>query len=731
MANLVEIVITGRNLARTALATAEGDARGLNATMKKLGTISGVALAGIAAESTKMAVSFEAAGTRLVTSAGESTKNIDMVKKGMLDMAGQVGIGATELAKGMYTVESAGYHGADGLKVLKAAAQGAKAENADLATVSNAVTDALTDYHLKASDSAKVTSQLITAVSHGKTSFEEFSGSMSTVLPLAGTLHIKLADVTGVMATMTAHGVSAAQASQNIANAMRHLASPTGTMQKEFAKMGITTKEVTEKLSTQGLAGTMEFLSKTAEKAGKIGTPAYTQALYKLMGSASGLSVALQTTGENAKQTQSAIKDIAGASADAKGNVKGFAEVQDTLKQKFDEVKASADTLMIELGTKLLPPLSKIMDLVSSNLGTIVAVAGAFAGIAAATKLYAIASGAATVATQLWAVAQGELDLALVANPIGLVVVAIAALAAGIVYAWKTSSTFRSVMTTTWNDIEKAVGAAVVGILKYFKFMFDAWTTVVGGIIHGAAKAFGWVPGLGGKLKAADKEFQGLKDGVDSAFDKMSRSAASWGAANKKATSATITQLSGVVSKIKSVPSAKSITVKALTSSAISALKAAGYKVQQLKNHSFVISAGTGTASSHLSQLQKQLNDIRSKTIAINIVTTHTSTGQTTAHEGGRYAHGGVVGAAATGGVRAGNILVGENGPEIVKLPAGSTVRSNPDSQRWMSENQHRSNATLGLTLDSRGSQMDRLLISILKKAIRVRGGNVQYVLGT
>lgn len=730
MANLVEILITGRNLARTAIATAEGDARGLNATMKKLGAASSVALLGIAAESTKMAVSFEAAGTRLVTSAGESTKNLDMVKKGMLDMAGQVGIGATELAKGMYTVESAGYHGADGLKVLKAAAQGAKAENADLATVANAVTDALTDYHLKASDSAKVTSQLITAVSHGKTSFEEFSGSMSTVLPLAGTLHIKLADVTGVMATMTAHGVSAAQASQNIANAMRHLASPTGTMQKEFSKMGITTKEVTEKLSKQGLAGTMEFLSQTAEKAGKIGTPAYTQALYKLMGSASGLSVALQTTGENAKQTQSAIKDIAGASADAKGNVKGFAEVQATLKQKFDDVKASADSLMIELGTKLLPPLSKIMDLVTSNLGTIVAVAGAFAAIAAATKLYAIASGAATVATQLWAVAQGELDIALVANPIGLVVVAIAALAAGIVYAWKTSSTFRTVMTDTWHGVEQVVGVSISGILKYFQFMFDAWTTVVGGILHGAAKAFSWMPGLGGKLKEADREFQGLKDGVDSAFNKMEKSAASWGASNKKATSATITQLSGVVAKIKSVPSAKSIKVNALTTDAINALKAAGYKVQQLKDHSFVITAGTGAASSHLSSLQRQLSNIVSKTIAINIVTTHTTSGNVF-HEGGGYAHGGVVGAAATGGVRTGNILVGEHGPEIVQLPSGSTVRSNPDSQRWMMENHARSNATLGLTIDSRGSQMDRLLISILKKAIRVRGGNVQAVLGT
>lgn len=48
---------------------------------------------------------------------------------------------------------------------------------------------------------------------------------------------------------------------------------------------------------------------------------------------------------------------------------------------------------------------------------------------------------------------------------------------------------------------------------------------------------------------------------------------------------------------------------------------------------------------------------------------------------GSMFAHGGIVGA-ATGGIRSGMQWVGEQGPELVKLPAGSTVHSASDSQR-------------------------------------------------
>jgi TP901 family phage tail tape measure protein len=220
-----------------------------------------LALVAIAAESVHMAANFETSTTRLVTSAGEIDKNLAMVKQGMLQMAGDVGISAQKLAEGMYTVESAGYHGADALNVLKASAQGAKMEGAELKTVADAVSTALTDYHLPADQAALVTSQLVTAVGQGKTTMEEFSGSLHSVTPMAASLGISLADVTGTLAEMTAHGQSADQSSQNLASTMRSLISPTQQQRAEFAQMGLTATQLSDNIGKRGISGTIEDVS--------------------------------------------------------------------------------------------------------------------------------------------------------------------------------------------------------------------------------------------------------------------------------------------------------------------------------------------------------------------------------------------------------------------------------------------------------------------------------------
>ncbi|MFE1192935.1 phage tail protein [Streptomyces olivaceoviridis] len=54
----------------------------------------------------------------------------------------------------------------------------------------------------------------------------------------------------------------------------------------------------------------------------------------------------------------------------------------------------------------------------------------------------------------------------------------------------------------------------------------------------------------------------------------------------------------------------------------------------------------------------------------------------------GKKAAGGIVGAAASGGLRSGLTLVGEHGPELADLPMGSRVWSNPDTRRKLAVGQ-------------------------------------------
>ncbi|MFI1524928.1 hypothetical protein [Streptomyces griseus] len=48
--------------------------------------------------------------------------------------------------------------------------------------------------------------------------------------------------------------------------------------------------------------------------------------------------------------------------------------------------------------------------------------------------------------------------------------------------------------------------------LAVFRLVTGGMVTAMGGVLHGAAKAFGWIPGIGDKLKSADRTFSSFKN---------------------------------------------------------------------------------------------------------------------------------------------------------------------------------------------------------------------------
>ncbi|MFI1165658.1 phage tail tape measure protein [Streptomyces sp. NPDC020801] len=376
---------------REARAQVDGTASGMKAAgatafegMARLGRSVSIVGVGAAVASVKMASAFQTATVQLVTSAGETNDKLQMVRKGLLDMAGQVGVKATDLAHAMYYVEAAGYHAGGGLTVLKAAAQGAAAEGADTTTVAKALTDVLKDYHLKASAAGDITSKMITAVAHGKVNLQDFSAAFANIIPAASAAGISFNDAAAALATMTNHGFTAQRASQNLAQALRSLLNPTKPMQKAFTEFGVSSSTLKDKLhGPNGLTDAMEYLSQAASKAGKEGTPEFAAALKRLMGTAPGANAALTTVGANFKDTNDTIKAMSGSTVDAQGKVKGFAEVQQTLGQKVKQLKASFDSLMIQLGTKLIPVVTAVITYFAQHKSAATALAAVIGGVLA------------------------------------------------------------------------------------------------------------------------------------------------------------------------------------------------------------------------------------------------------------------------------------------------------------------------------------------------------------
>lgn len=102
-----------------------------------------------------------------------------------------------------------------------------------------------------------------------------------------------------------------------------------------------------------------------------------------------------------------------------------------------------------------------------------------------------IAETDAGVATAALTEEQIALDVAMTANPIGIVIVALAALAAGFAIAWSKSKSFRDAMTAVWNALKTAVMATIGWVRSHWPIIFTIIAGPFAPLVALATNAFG------------------------------------------------------------------------------------------------------------------------------------------------------------------------------------------------------------------------------------------------
>jgi TP901 family phage tail tape measure protein len=460
-----------------------------------------------------MGMKFQEASTQLVTGAGESKSALDKVEQGMLSISTQTATSSEQIESGMYMIESAGYHGAAGLTVLQAAAEGAKVGNADLGTVADAVTTVLTDYKMKAGDAAEATSGLIATVADGKTHLSDLASSLSKVLPTASALHIAFPQVAGAMATMTSEGVTARLAATHLNSTLLAMANPSKTAAAAMEGVGLSSTKVANTLSHGGLVAALQMVTDAAAKKFPVGSAAYVAAVDKMLGGQAGLSTALELTGKHLGTLKGDTDSVSESMRKGGKDVKGWGDVQHDASFKVEQAKTAAENLGTSIGLDLLPAVIKILTPIDSfaehiaeSKGEAEALAGVvggalalYVGVKAAGAFKTLASTAGEVyrgfqqigsgigtligkltgasgetealaaateeqagATEEATVAQGELDAAMDANPIGAIILALTVLT-GIVVA----------VVGHWKDFEKWGKEAFHDVEHYAEEAFD------------------------------------------------------------------------------------------------------------------------------------------------------------------------------------------------------------------------------------------------------------------
>lgn len=389
MPDLVEILVTAKNLTGPAFGEAKAGASSMESSMTKLNkasTLAAEAVVGFVGASIAMAADFDSKMTLLVTQAGVSKDQIGFLKKGVLDLAGQVGFSPDSLAESLYHVESnaqsMGITATGALNLVKVAAEGAATGHADLVDVTNALTAAVASGIPGVQNMSQAMGVLNATVGVGDMSMQDLasafgSGMVATVKGFG----LSIADVGAALATFGDNNIRGAQAGTQLRMTVQALASPVASASDALQKLGLTHQTLADDMQKGGLKLALEDLSSrmknagiTADQQGEI----ITQAFGKKAGA--GLNVLMDQM-DRLESKYPALQ----AGADNFGQA--WADTQKTFSQQMKDMDAAVQALMISIGEKLIPYVQRAvtffqqhkqvtMDLVEATGALVLALAG-------------------------------------------------------------------------------------------------------------------------------------------------------------------------------------------------------------------------------------------------------------------------------------------------------------------------------------------------------------------
>ena len=298
---------------------------------------------------------FESAMAKVGTIADTAKVPLESLSSQVLQVSGDMHIGANEIAEAAYQAISAGQDTGNAVAFAGQASMLAKAGFTSSASAVDILTTALNVYGKGADEAGHVSDVLLTTQNLGKTSVDELAGSMGRVIPLAAAYNVSMENLSSGLAIMTANGIATAEAStytKSMLNELGDTGSSVGKILKQqtgksFAELNADGKSLGDVLqvlydSVGGNATKFAGLWSSVE--------AGTGALSLASSGADKFNGVLQQMQADSGATQTA-----------------YDTMTNTMAYKLDGVKTNAQNL----GTALF-------DAVSGRLGEGVALAGGY-----------------------------------------------------------------------------------------------------------------------------------------------------------------------------------------------------------------------------------------------------------------------------------------------------------------------------------------------------------------
>lgn len=222
-------------------------------------------------------------------------------------------------------------------------------------------------------------------------------------------------------------------------------------------------------------------------------------------------SAAMASFGETAQPIVNAIRDGLG-----------------TLLLALTDLVAGADFSAIESGISsafswlidtVVPAVGDFVNFVLENKEPILAVIAAVAAGFVAWNIVSIVQGVVSaikawqLATQGMTIAQKLLNLAMAANPIGIIITVIAALVAAFIVLWNNCEGFRNFFINLWENIKNIVSNAVEAVKNFFGNLVSGVQEKFNAMKEAATEKFNAIK------DAAVEKFNAIKDAVTEKFN--------------------------------------------------------------------------------------------------------------------------------------------------------------------------------------------------------------------
>lgn len=506
---------------------------------KKLAPLSaGVAAIGTAM--VKTAMDFDAEMSKVSAISGATGEEFDKLREKAIEMGDKTIFSASESAQAMEYMAMAGWKTEDMLEGIDGIMNLAAASGEDLATASDIVTDALTAFGQSADEAGRLADIMAAASSNANTNVHLMGETFKYVAPLAGSMGYEMEDTAVAIGLMANAGVKGSQAGTALRSILTRLAKPTKESAAAMDALGISLedsegnmlsfrevmdqmryafhnklmipeeefqeslKELNDKLE-EGTIKQKEYdkeLEVLTQRA--YGAEGATMAQYAAMlggqEAMSGLLAIVNAAPEDYEKLTNAIYGSEGAAEDmAKTMNENLAGQLKILKSNIDTLSISIGELMVPTITKVVEKLQQFVQWLNSLdnstktvivtvggiaavlsplliiLGSVAKVIGAIIDlfIKIGTIIPAVTASFAAIkasAAGLWAV--------LAANPIGLIITAIALVTTAMIVLWNKSEGFRKFVTNFGNAVIRLVSDVASWIAQTFQETWDNITYI-------------------------------------------------------------------------------------------------------------------------------------------------------------------------------------------------------------------------------------------------------------